>query len=186
MAPGGDALATKAVRFGSAPCWHPSFCILAGTAALPPTNSERPRFRPCASNGARLSISSEPRSAPSRRSRPPSRSPASGGSPAFDPRRTPALVQLNAVTSPIFNGIGRSPVPVLLPFDTAALLDARAERRAGQPAGVALSGRLPHRPVRRRACRLRRDVFARTRRRRRPAASGPSPSPSKCRSPARS
>ena len=45
--------------------------------------------------------------------------------PAFDPRTTPALVQLNAVTSPIFTGIGRSPVPVLLPFDTAAFLDAR-------------------------------------------------------------
>ena len=45
--------------------------------------------------------------------------------PAFDPRSTPALVQLNAVTSKIFTGIGRSPVPVLLPFDTAAFLDAR-------------------------------------------------------------
>jgi hypothetical protein len=43
---------------------------------------------------------------------------------AFDPRSTPALVQLNAVTSEIFTGIGRSPVPVLLPFDTAAFLDA--------------------------------------------------------------
>jgi hypothetical protein len=45
--------------------------------------------------------------------------------PAYDPRSTPALVQLNAVTSPIFTGIGRSPIPVLLPFDTAAFLDAR-------------------------------------------------------------
>ena len=45
--------------------------------------------------------------------------------PAFDSRATPALVQLNAITSPIFTGIGRSPVPVLLPFDTAAFLDAR-------------------------------------------------------------
>jgi hypothetical protein len=43
----------------------------------------------------------------------------------FDPRSRPALVQLNAVTSQIFPGIGRSPVPVLLPFDTAAFLDAR-------------------------------------------------------------
>ncbi len=50
--------------------------------------------------------------------------------PAFDPRKTPALVQLNAITSPIFNGIGRSPVPVLLPFDTAAFLEAR---RSGAP-----------------------------------------------------
>jgi murein DD-endopeptidase MepM/ murein hydrolase activator NlpD len=45
--------------------------------------------------------------------------------PPSDPRSTPALVQLNAVTSPIFTGIGRSPVPVLLPFDTAAFLAAR-------------------------------------------------------------
>jgi hypothetical protein len=42
--------------------------------------------------------------------------------PAFDPRSMPALVQLNAVTSRFFTGIGRSPVPVLLPFDTAAFL----------------------------------------------------------------
>src|SRR6201996_4831717 len=45
--------------------------------------------------------------------------------PASDPRSTPALVQLNAVTSPIFTGIGRSPLPVLLPFDAAAYLEAR-------------------------------------------------------------
>ena len=45
---------------------------------------------------------------------------------ASDPRSTPALIQLNAVTSQTFNGIGRSPIPVLLPFDTAAFLDARA------------------------------------------------------------
>jgi murein DD-endopeptidase MepM/ murein hydrolase activator NlpD len=44
---------------------------------------------------------------------------------ASDPRSMPALVQLNGVTSQIFNGIGRSPVPVLLPFDTASFLDAR-------------------------------------------------------------
>ncbi len=45
--------------------------------------------------------------------------------PAFDPRSMPALVQLNAATSQIFTGIGRSPVPVLLPFDTAAFLSAQ-------------------------------------------------------------
>ena len=56
--------------------------------------------------------------------------------PAFDPRSTPALVQLNAVTSQIFAGIGRSPVPVLLPFDTAAFLDARLK---GAPASLSLS-----------------------------------------------
>ncbi len=43
----------------------------------------------------------------------------------FDSRSTPALVQLNAVTSRIFTGISRSAVPVLLPFDTAAYLDAQ-------------------------------------------------------------
>jgi len=44
--------------------------------------------------------------------------------PAHDPRSVPALVQLNAQTSPLFNGIGRSAIPVLLPFDTAAWLEA--------------------------------------------------------------
>jgi hypothetical protein len=56
--------------------------------------------------------------------------------PAFDPRSTPALVQLNAVTSPIFTGIGRSPIPVLLPFDTAAFLDTRQN---GAPASLTVS-----------------------------------------------
>ena len=56
--------------------------------------------------------------------------------PAFDPRATPALVQLNAVTSQLFTGIGRSPVPVLLPFDTAAFLEARLN---GAPVSLALS-----------------------------------------------
>jgi hypothetical protein len=56
--------------------------------------------------------------------------------PNWDPRSTPALVQLNAVTSPIFAGIGRSPVPVLLPFDTAAYLDAR---RSGAPDSLSVS-----------------------------------------------
>jgi hypothetical protein len=55
---------------------------------------------------------------------------------AFDSRSMPALVQLNGVTSPIFAGIGRSPVPVLLPFDTAAFLDARLH---GAPASLSLS-----------------------------------------------
>src|SRR6201996_6024417 len=56
--------------------------------------------------------------------------------PASDPRSTPALMQLNAVTSKIFNGIDRSPVPVLLPFDPAAFLDARAN---GVPASLSLA-----------------------------------------------
>ena len=53
-----------------------------------------------------------------------------------DPRSTPALVQLNAVTSPIFPGIGRSPVPVLLPFDTAGFL---AARQSGAPSSLSVS-----------------------------------------------
>jgi murein DD-endopeptidase MepM/ murein hydrolase activator NlpD len=53
-----------------------------------------------------------------------------------DPRSTPALVQLNAVTSQIFNGIGRSPVPVLLPFDSAAFVNARLN---GAPSSLSVS-----------------------------------------------
>jgi hypothetical protein len=54
--------------------------------------------------------------------------------PASDPRSLPAFVQLNATTSQIFTGISNSTVPVLLPFDTAAYLDARW---AGVPEGLA-------------------------------------------------
>lgn len=56
--------------------------------------------------------------------------------PASDPRSMPALVQLNAITSEIFTGIGRSPIPVLLPFATAAWLEAR-QNGAADPANVA-------------------------------------------------
>jgi hypothetical protein len=56
--------------------------------------------------------------------------------PAHDPRTMPALVQLNAVTSEIFAGIGRTRVPVLLPFDTAAFLDARLK---GAPPSLSLA-----------------------------------------------
>jgi hypothetical protein len=56
--------------------------------------------------------------------------------PAFDPRSMPALVQLNGVTSQLFTGIGQSPVPVLLPFDTAAYLDASLH---GAPNSLSLS-----------------------------------------------
>ncbi|MBU6458575.1 MAG: peptidoglycan DD-metalloendopeptidase family protein [Bradyrhizobium sp.] len=55
--------------------------------------------------------------------------------PASDPRSMPALMQLNAVTSNIFEGIDQSTVPVLLPFDTAAFLEARA---SGAPAELSL------------------------------------------------
>ncbi len=56
---------------------------------------------------------------------------------AADPRATPALVQLNATTSQLFTGISRSAVPVLLPFDTAAYLEA-------QRAGALETLSLPH------------------------------------------
>jgi hypothetical protein len=55
---------------------------------------------------------------------------------AYDPRSMPALVQLNATTSEIFTGIGRSPIPVLLPFDTSAWVEAR-QGGAADPANVA-------------------------------------------------
>jgi hypothetical protein len=53
-----------------------------------------------------------------------------------DPRSTPALVQLNAVTSEIFARIGQSAIPVLLPFDTAAFLNARMN---GAPSSLSVS-----------------------------------------------
>ena len=56
--------------------------------------------------------------------------------PASDPRSMPALVQLNALTSQVFAGIGRSAVPVLLPFDTAAFVHAQLN---GATAGLSLS-----------------------------------------------
>jgi murein DD-endopeptidase MepM/ murein hydrolase activator NlpD len=52
-----------------------------------------------------------------------------------DPRSMPAFVQLNAITSENFTGIGRSPIPVLLPFDTGAWLEARQNGTA-DPANV--------------------------------------------------
>jgi hypothetical protein len=54
----------------------------------------------------------------------------------YDPRAMPALVQLNAVSSQFFTGIARSSVPVLLPFDAAAYVEAQ---RRGAPATLSLS-----------------------------------------------
>ena len=124
MAPGGDALGTKAVR--SVALLLASFSLLiAGTAALaadefrtPAVSAVRVDWR-AALDQLRSEINIQPAVAPAftltRRYR----------LPASDPRSMPALVQLNAATSQFFPGIGRSPVPVLLPFDTAAFLDAR-------------------------------------------------------------
>ena len=55
--------------------------------------------------------------------------------PRYDPRAMPALVQLNAVSSQFFTGIARSAVPVLLPFDAAAYLEAQ---RNGTPSSQSL------------------------------------------------
>jgi hypothetical protein len=135
LAPGGDALGTKAVR--SVALLLASFALLlAGTASLtadefrtPAISAIRVDWR-AALDQLRSEISTQPAVAPDftftgrRRLA------------SFDPRSVPALVQLNAVTSEIFTGIGRSPVPVLLPFDTAAFLEARL---SGAPASLSPS-----------------------------------------------
>jgi murein DD-endopeptidase MepM/ murein hydrolase activator NlpD len=135
VAPGGDALDTKAVRLLTR--WLAAFCLLAaGTAAAsadefrtPSISAVRVEWR-AVLDQLRSEINAQPAIAANftfagqRRV------------PAWDPRSTPALVQLNAVTSPIFAGIGRSPVPVLLPFDTAAYLEARA---SGAPDSISVS-----------------------------------------------
>jgi hypothetical protein len=124
LAPGSDALGTRAGRVVA--FLLASFSsLIAGTAALfadefktPAISTVRVEWR-AALDQLRTEINAQPAVAPAftfaRRYR----------LPAHDPRRLPALVQLNAVTSQFFAGIGRSPVPVLLPFDTAAYLDAR-------------------------------------------------------------
>jgi hypothetical protein len=71
---------------------------------------------------------------------------------ASDPRSRPALVQLNAVTSALFAGIDRSPVPVLLPFDTAAYLAARQD-------GGTTDSAAPTRELTRDLAEFRTDVF---------------------------
>ena len=135
MGPGGCSLVTKAASFVPR-VLASSFLFLAGTAAL--TADE---FRTPAVTAVRVEwhgvldqlhaeIGTQPAVAPAftfsgqRRL------------PAFDPRSMPALVQLNGVTSQIFTGIGRSPVPVLLPFDTAAFLGAQLN---GAPASLSVS-----------------------------------------------
>jgi murein DD-endopeptidase MepM/ murein hydrolase activator NlpD len=64
---------------------------------------------------------------------------------ASDPRSMPALVQLNALTSSIFAGIGRSPVPVLLPFDTAAYIESK--HNSAQAVGPMAHYQADFRPV---------------------------------------
>ncbi len=56
--------------------------------------------------------------------------------PPSDPRTIPALMQLNAVTLPLFARINQSPVPVLLPFDAGKYL---SERTTDTPAHLPLT-----------------------------------------------
>jgi len=53
-----------------------------------------------------------------------------------DPARAAAFAQINGVTLPNFPGIDRSPVPVLLPFDSATYV---AERKSGVPDTIAVA-----------------------------------------------
>ena len=135
MAPGGDALGTKAVRLVAFPLASLSL-LIAGASVLfadefrsAAISAVRVEWR-AALDQLRSEITTQPAVA--------SAFTFSGHRrvPAFDPRSMPALVQLNAATSQIFAGIGRSPVPVLLPFDTAAFLDARLN---GAPTSLSLS-----------------------------------------------
>ena len=53
--------------------------------------------------------------------------------PWSDPRTMPALMQLNAVTLPLFTRINQSPVPVLLPFDAGMYLAERMTSASPRP-----------------------------------------------------
>ena len=118
-------------------CWLAAFCLLTATAIgasadefrTPSISAVRVEWR-AALDQLRSEINTQPAIA--------STFTFSGQRrvPGWDPRSTPALVQLNAVTSELFAGIGRSPVPVLLPFDTATYLEARA---SGSPDGVSVA-----------------------------------------------
>src|SRR6478752_6117512 len=108
--------------------WLAVFCLLAagltGAAAeefrTPSISAVRVKWRPVVDQlrteiGTRPAIASRFTFAGQRRV------------PASDPRATPALVQLNGINANIFAGIGRSPVPVLLPLDTADYLEDQTD-----------------------------------------------------------
>jgi Peptidase family M23 len=136
VVPGGDALKSKAVRLAIS--WLAAFVVPVAAAIPAPADEEfrtpsisamRVEWRAALDQfrseiNAQPSIASNFTFASQRRI------------PAWDPRSRPALVQLNAVTSSIFPGIGRSPVPVLLPFDTASYL---AARQSGAPHSLSVS-----------------------------------------------
>jgi hypothetical protein len=135
LGPGGCSLDTKVAGF-VARVLASSLLFLAGTAALPADE-----FRTPAVTAVRVEWHSVLDQLHTEIGTQPAVAPAFTFSgqrrlAAFDPRSMPALVQLNGVTSPIFTGIGRSPVPVLLPFDTAAFLNAQLN---GVPASLSLS-----------------------------------------------
>ena len=128
-------MGTKAVRFVA--ILLAAFPLLvAGTSAVPADDFRTPAISAvrvewrAALDQLRSEINTRPAVAPA------FTFPSQRRFRSFDPRSRPALVQLNAVTSQIFAGIGRSPVPVLLPFDTAAFLDARQN---GAPASLSPS-----------------------------------------------
>jgi murein DD-endopeptidase MepM/ murein hydrolase activator NlpD len=135
VAPGGDALKPKAVRFVS--YWLAAFVMSpAGVAAAsadefrtPSISAMRVEWR-AVLDQLRSEINTQPAIVSSFTFASQRRVPAS------DPRSRPALVQLNAVSSPIFPGIGRSPIPVLLPFDTVSYLEAR---QSGAPDSLSVS-----------------------------------------------
>lgn len=60
--------------------------------------------------------------------------------PRLARRLAPAIAQLNAVAAPVFPGIARSPVPVLLPFDSALYLADRNSGASGLPVARYQSG----------------------------------------------
>ncbi len=53
-----------------------------------------------------------------------------------DPRLMPAFEQLNGITAPLFSGISRSPVPVLLPFDVAGYVK---DQDGGAPGSITIA-----------------------------------------------
>lgn len=128
---GGDALVTGAKRFFARLLVFVPLLVGGGTNLVaeefktPAVSAVRVEWR-TAIDQLRSEIGSRPAVAPAftfarRRQLPPS-----------DPRSAPALVQLNAATSSIFAGIGRSPIPVLLPFDTASFLETRLNGEQGR------------------------------------------------------
>ena len=127
-------MATKAVRL--LPRWLAAFCLLlAATGAsadefrTPSISAVRVEWR-AVQDQLRLEINTQPAIASAFTFASQRRA------PRWDPRSMPALVQLNAITSLVFPGIGRSPVPVLLPFDPASYLEAR---QSGAPDSLSVS-----------------------------------------------